>query len=165
MADDEWKEETFDDDGTKTRERARPIVVGLDFSGVARQALAWAIEQALRIGSELHTVYVVDRRLHKGDLAADPTVLKTELAQIHAEAGAELARQVDDEHRARIGHIIEHIRIGSAADEIVAVAAEVAASLIVVGSHGAGAIERLLLGSTAERVVRRAHCPVVVVKH
>ncbi|MCE9572725.1 MAG: universal stress protein [Deltaproteobacteria bacterium] len=165
MADDEWKEETFDDEGTATRERARPIVVALDFSAVARHALAWAIDQALRTGSELHTVHVVDRRLHKGDLSADPTALKTELAQVHAEAGAELARQLDDEHRAKLGHVIEHIRVGSPAEEILAVATEVVASAIVVGSHGHGALERALLGSTAERVVRRATCPVVVIKH
>ncbi len=162
MADDDWKEETFDDEGTATR--ARPIVVGLDFSGVARHALHWAIEQAVRTGSELHTVHVIDRRLHKGDLSASPAALKTELAQVHAEAGAELARQLDDDQRARL-LVHEHVRIGRAADEIVALATELAASLIVVGSHGHTGLERALLGSTAERTVRHAGCPVVVVKH
>lgn len=97
-------------------------------------------------------------------MSASPAALKTELT-VHAEAGAELARQLDDDQRARLP-VHEHVRIGRAADEIVvALATELAASLIVVGSHGHTGLERALLGSTAERTVRHAGCPVVVVKH
>ena len=160
MADhqDEWT------DNTVKREPVRPVLVALDFSGHARQALAWALDYAGRTGNEVHTIHVVDRRLHRGDLAADATSLRNELAQIHAEAAAELRAQVSDEHRARVAGVYEHIAIGSPADEILGLAAAIDVGLIIVGSHGRGAVERLLIGSTAEKVVRGAKGPVTVVK-
>lgn len=154
---DEWKDDTV------RREPIRPILVALDFSAVSRQALAWALDYAMKSACEVHTVHVVDRRLHRGDLAADPAALRNELAQIHAEAAAELKRQVDDEQRKQV-LLHEHIAIGGPADEILAVAADLGAGMIVVGSHGKGAVERLLVGSTAEKVVRGARCTVVVVR-
>jgi len=144
---------------------SRPILVALDFSEVSRQALAWAIAYAAASRAEVHTVHVVDRHFHRGDLAADPSALKRGLDQVHAEAAAELKRQVTDEHRARVTALHEHVAIGRPPDEILAVATEIDAGLIVLGSHGKGAVERALLGSVAERVVRGARCPVVVVKH
>lgn len=57
-----------------------------------------------------------------------------------------------------------HTRIGSAASAILALAKSVGADLIVVGSHGYSGVERLLLGSTSELVVRRAGCPVHVAR-
>jgi nucleotide-binding universal stress UspA family protein len=154
---DEWKDDTV------RRDPARPVLVAVDFSAVSRHALAWAIEHAQRYMCALHTIHVVDRRLHRGDLAADPSALKNSLAQVHAEAAAELKRAVDDDQRKQV-LLHEHVAIGSAGDEIVAVAGDIGAGLIVVGSHGKGPLERLLLGSTAERVVRNARCTVVVVR-
>jgi nucleotide-binding universal stress UspA family protein len=154
---DEWKDDTV------RREPVRPMLVALDFSAVSRVALAWALEYAVHHACEVHTIHVIDRRLHRGDLAADPVSLKNELAQVHAEAAAELKRAVDEDVR-RAMLLKEHISIGSAADEILNVARDLRAGMIVVGSHGKGPIERLLLGSTAERVVRGAKCTVIVVR-
>jgi nucleotide-binding universal stress UspA family protein len=54
---------------------------------------------------------------------------------------------------------------GSASDEILRVAEEIRADLIVLGTHGRKGLSRLLLGSVAEQVLRRARCPVVSVRH
>jgi nucleotide-binding universal stress UspA family protein len=75
---------------------------------------------------------------------------------------------VDQAQRARrYGAVeVENIVVeGRAATEIVRVARERGADLIVVGSHGRGPVLRAVLGSTADRVVRTAHCPVMVVAH
>ena len=56
------------------------------------------------------------------------------------------------------------LRAGAAHQEIVALATDERADLIVIGTHGRGAIERALLGSVAERVVRLARCPVLTVR-
>jgi universal stress protein A len=56
------------------------------------------------------------------------------------------------------------IRVGNPFEEIVNAAKETGVDLIVIGSHGSGGLGRLLLGSTAERVIQYAPCPVLVVK-
>jgi hypothetical protein len=57
-----------------------------------------------------------------------------------------------------------HARIGKPAEEILRIAAEVGADMVFIGSHGKTGIERVLLGSVSERVVREAKCPVMVVR-
>jgi nucleotide-binding universal stress UspA family protein len=57
-----------------------------------------------------------------------------------------------------------HVRVGDAAKEVVNLAEEIGVGLIAVGSRGRGRIERLLMGSVSDAVVRHAHCPVMVVR-
>ncbi|MDQ3791148.1 MAG: universal stress protein [Actinomycetota bacterium] len=57
-----------------------------------------------------------------------------------------------------------HLRLGGVADEIVGLADELEAGLVVVGSRGRGRIRRTLAGSVSESVFRDAHCPVMVVR-
>jgi nucleotide-binding universal stress UspA family protein len=57
-----------------------------------------------------------------------------------------------------------HLSMGKADHEIVALAEEIAAGLIVMGSKGRGGIRRALMGSVSDAVVRHAHCPVLVVR-
>jgi nucleotide-binding universal stress UspA family protein len=70
-------------------------------------------------------------------------------------------------HRTSIGehvHFFVHVRIGRPADEILALASEVGADLIIIGSKGVTGIERLMLGSVSEQVVREAKCTVEVAR-
>jgi nucleotide-binding universal stress UspA family protein len=60
--------------------------------------------------------------------------------------------------------VFVHARIGHPAKEILDVAYEVGADLMFIGSHGKTGVERFLLGSVSERVVREARCPVMVVR-
>jgi nucleotide-binding universal stress UspA family protein len=57
-----------------------------------------------------------------------------------------------------------HLRMGKVALEIVALAEELGAGLIVMGSRGLGGVRRSLMGSVSDSVVRHAHCPVLVVR-
>jgi hypothetical protein len=57
-----------------------------------------------------------------------------------------------------------HVRIGDPVTEILRLAEEIGASLILVGSHGRQGVQRVLLGSVSERVVREALCPVTVAR-
>jgi nucleotide-binding universal stress UspA family protein len=61
-------------------------------------------------------------------------------------------------------HFFVHARIGKPAEEILYLASEIGADLIMVGTHDHTTLERMLLGSTAARVVREAGCPVIVVR-
>lgn len=138
-------------------------VVAIDFSAVGRRALHWAIEQVAMAGGSLHAVHVVDRHWRASDLESDATALAREIADVERLAGGEL-RALVAEHHGRVPAIHEHVAVGKPADEIVRVARELGAQMIVIGSHGHDAVAHLLVGSVAERVVRTAHCTVVVVK-
>jgi nucleotide-binding universal stress UspA family protein len=78
-----------------------------------------------------------------------------------AEAGEELERTAAALTNAKIDKRIE---VGDVAGTICRVAADLHTDVIVVGSHGRGAIERILLGSVSEQIVRHAPCPVLVVR-
>ena len=144
--------------------RPRVVLVAVDFSALSRKALAWALDYALAAPCHLHTVHVVDRRWKLADLRADLDSLRAELVDVHDAAVAELGPLVTEEDRAGIGSLHEHVRVGDPAAEIVALAGELAADLVVVGSHGGDALRRMFTGGTANKVVRDAACPVVVVK-
>jgi nucleotide-binding universal stress UspA family protein len=83
-------------------------------------------------------------------------------AGLERDTVSELQERIPDEARAGC-RIEEHVRFGQAHGEILTVAEAESADLIVLGSHGRGALERLVFGSTVRKVVRAARCPVLVV--
>lgn len=135
-------------------------VVAYDFSGSGDWALSRAIEAASRAPQHiLHIVTVLDPHERLAIVATEPPTWET----------ADVVRDMLNRYVAQaIGlHQITthlHVRIGKAANEVLELAAEVGAELIFVGSHGKTGIERVLLGSTSERIVREARCPVLVAR-
>ncbi|MFN8545829.1 MAG: universal stress protein [Candidatus Binatia bacterium] len=132
------------------------ILVPLDFSPSATFALDWAEEFARRLDAELVLLHVNQPGavLPGSDLARNEDALaRAELDRI---AQALVARG----RRARA-----LVRPGSPSEEIVRLAAEERVGLIVMGTHGRSDVAHLLLGSVADRVVRRAACPVLTVRH
>jgi nucleotide-binding universal stress UspA family protein len=75
---------------------------------------------------------------------------------------AELSRRVETLWATKPLKITAHIRAGKAASSILQTAADIDADLIVVGTHRRGGVEKLVLGSVADSVLREAHCPVLV---
>ncbi len=140
------------------------ILLAVDGSEEAMLAARAAVELAEKTGSELHVVYV-------GEL---PVVYRPELHGYQAilEEHRIAARRQLEEQVERVtatgGSVAQaHLRtgpVGRPDEQIVALAEEAGAGLIVVGSRGLGGLKRLLLGSVSESVVRHAHCPVLVVR-
>ena len=161
---DEFKDEpTYGERTNPGAARPRVVLVAVDFSATARHALAWAFDYAAHTASALHTLHVIDRRWSPADLLADAGAVQRDVAAAEAAAAAEL-RLLTDDARARVGALHEHVSVGKPADEILRLAHELGADLVVVGSHSLDAIAHLFVGSVAERVVRGASCPVVVVR-
>ncbi|MCA9679101.1 MAG: universal stress protein [Kofleriaceae bacterium] len=150
--------------GDEVGHSPRVVLVAIDFSDPSRKALHWALELARVVPCHLHTVHVVDKRWRLSDLRADIDALRAEMVDVHDAAAAELAPLVDADARRWLGSLHEHVTVGDPAGEIIALGKEISADMIVVGSHGGDALERLLVGSVARKVVRDASCPVVVVK-
>lgn len=144
-------------------EPPRRILVPVDFSEHARQALLYGDALADRTGAELHVLHVVPEMTF-------PDPYFAEAAQIRAMARAAQERvpeALDRAVREVLGDDAEvrtHLEPGSPAKTIVDVAEEKSVDLVVMSSHGRTGLERMLIGSVAEGVVRRAPCPVLTVK-
>lgn len=141
------------------------IVVGFDFSHSGRAALERAIGVALRAPWHvLHIVCAIHPRMpipalptHHVDFAYADRVAQA----VSDEVGAELRAMQTSQSIT----FFVHARIGKKpAHEILAVAEDVGADLIIVGSKGLTGLERAMLGSTAERIVREAGCTVEVAR-
>jgi nucleotide-binding universal stress UspA family protein len=142
------------------------IVVAVDFSETSSHALNEAIAAARQRGpAQLHVTTVID---HEGaDLfpAAERHVRLVELAdQVRERLATEVKRAIArDAAEARPATFI-HVRVGHVADQIANLAVEIAADLVVVGTHGRRGLRRWVMGSVAEKTVRLAPCPVLVVR-
>ena len=133
------------------------IVVPVDFSAASEKALEVGVE-LVGDRSGLHLIHVIrpyyplDYDAVVGTLDYDAFARSVEERLERLVATLELGG----------AHI--HTPIGEPGHEIVGLAEEVGAGLIVMPSHGRTGVKRVVLGSVAERVVRRAHCPVLVLR-
>jgi nucleotide-binding universal stress UspA family protein len=150
------------------------ILLATDGSREAELAGQTAADLAQKTGSELHMVHVF------GIAPVGPPVYPsaTEFEGVEQEEAEAEQPQRISEQRARevldaeakkvrsVGGTVaeEHLVEGRVAPEIVALAEEIGAGLIVLGSRGRGGIRRALMGSVSDSIVRHAHCPVLVVR-
>jgi len=144
------------------------ILVATDGSREAELASSSAAELAERTGSELHIVYVGHIPLiyyeSPGAWALDPDLR----SRMQERAGEETKARLDEQVR-RVredgGEVAEaHARLGRPDAEIVGLAEELGAGLVVIGSRGLGPLRSALMGSVSHSVVRHARCPVMVVR-
>ncbi|WP_437718256.1 universal stress protein [Sorangium sp. So ce448] len=144
------------------------VVVGIDFSEPSNRALDQALESACcRENAEVHGVYVEPESWVGVGLSRAPMVAtKPEVAlqQLQQRASERVSAMGDKLDGGRLKRVVVHFRRGDAAENIAQLAADLDADLVVVGSHGYRGLERLLLGSVAERVSRLARCPVWIVR-
>lgn len=137
------------------------ILLATDGSEEAELATRTAIDLATSTSSELHVLYVGRPYI----VEAGEEMLHSQYEQLKQEWQGVLDEQVNRIDAGGATVTQAHLRIGHREDEeIVAVAEEVGAGLIVMGSRGLGGIRRALMGSVSDSVVRHAHCPVLVVR-
>ena len=151
------------------------ILLASDSSDTAAHAMDLAVELCEQTGSQLHLVYV-------GEDAYSATLISSEAANLEGVAredpvlieqlqqqSDQMARRVLDTEVQKVreagGTVAQaHLRMGKADIEIVELAKEIDAGLLILGSRGSGMIKRALIGSVSDSVVRHAHCPVTVVR-
>jgi nucleotide-binding universal stress UspA family protein len=138
------------------------IVVGVDGSDAAKAATRVALELAGAAGDSI--VFVTAWRELRGDFGLPyASLLAPDVVDVEREWAEETLAAAEAEAK-QVGIPAEALsRHGRPAHEIVAVARERDARLIVVGSHGFGPVEGLLLGSVSAGVLGHAPCPVMVV--
>jgi nucleotide-binding universal stress UspA family protein len=143
------------------------ILLATDGSEDAQLAAQTAVEMSKKLDSELDVVYVEPMpERHSGRMMRFPVNLPAEVVQsVEQEAKVKLEEQVHKIKQAGGNVAQTYPRAGLPDAEIVALAEDLGAGLIVMGSRGLGGIKRALMGSVSEAVVRHAHCPVMVVRH
>ena len=133
------------------------ILQPTDFSARSRSAFDLASALARDYGAHLIVVHVRPPTLMGGEVQA----LITKTDEVERDLRAELDKLAPHDPATRIDRLLEQ---GDAATEILRTAKVTACDIIVMGSHGRTGLSRLLMGSVAEAVSRRAHCPVITVK-
>jgi nucleotide-binding universal stress UspA family protein len=143
----------------------RRIVIAVDFSDMSADVLRFARDLLGDGPGEMHLLHVVPDPLQQ------PWTVEA--------VGIDFAKLQDDwleDAHTRLKALIEQeglaaasvtpvVLLGRAPDTIVAYANQVKADAIVMGTHGYGPVRRFILGSTAERVLRHAACPVLTIPH
>jgi nucleotide-binding universal stress UspA family protein len=139
------------------------ILVPLDFSKPSRLALRFARKWAVRFGSEVRLLHVIEPAKTFVAFESEPFTCPLPTAQLHEQARIELEELAREEFPESVKTSVL-VREGVAFDQITTVAREMAADLIIIATHGHTGLSRALMGSTAERVVRHAPCPVLTLR-
>jgi len=142
------------------------VLVATDFSEPSDAACAYARELAIRFGATLHVIHVV-QTVPPGAFGMEGYIV----------IGPQLQKEMEDDARQRLDELVmdsDHsgpaiatavIVASSPASAIIGYAAAHRIDLVVLGTHGRGALAHVIMGSVAETVVRLAPCPVLTVKH
>jgi universal stress protein A len=139
------------------------ILVPIDFSVHSKVALSYAILIAQRFGASLHLIYVVEPTIYPADLGFGQVVLPGVEDELREKGAEELEGLIEREIGRRV-RATSVVRTGNPHQEILREAEEKQADLIIVATHGHTGVEHMLFGSTADRVVRHATCPVLTVR-
>ena len=136
------------------------ILFPTDFSDTAAWSLGYVRALASRFGARVHLLHVVPDPVSQdwaGEAAgfSIPDLRKTWIAEAERQLAEIPLNGIETERAARVGHAFV---------EIIRYARENEIDLIVMGTHGRGAVSHMLLGSVAEKVVRKAPCPVLTVR-
>ncbi|GAC1584154.1 MAG: universal stress protein [Polyangiales bacterium] len=141
----------------------RTILVPVDFGEACEKSLEVALDLAITLHAKVHVLHVYQIPVYgfpDGALMAGPEVA-TRLGE-SAQKGLD---HLVERHRSRGVAIATTLRQGTAHEEIVSVGADIGADLIVLGTHGRGAIAHALLGSVTDRVVRTSPIPVMTIRY
>lgn len=139
------------------------ILLATDFSEAARIAGEHAKLLAKRLRADLHILHVMENPLINLTLADSYTFPDEILRQAEIDARKHLELSLTPKQREDFNAVLS-VRAGSPFVEIVRYGREQHINLIILGTRGRGPIAHLLLGSVAEQVLRKATCPVLVVR-
>jgi nucleotide-binding universal stress UspA family protein len=144
------------------------VLVASDFGEASDAALLYGLQLARAFGATLHVVHVIeDISGRLGDIPNPEAYIdygrwRQEAVQA---AEADLKARLSDEDRRQLGATATAVLARTVAPAILTYARDHQVDLIVAGTHGRGALAHLVMGSVAERLVRQAPCPVLVVRH
>ena len=139
------------------------ILVPIDFSDYSKKALQYTVRFGKQFNSEISLLYVIEPIIYPADLSMGQMVIPKADIDIGEKAEEELKVLAMSE----IGELLNYkvlVKTGKPFMEIIDTAKEIDADLIIISTHGHTGVEHLLFGSTSEKVVRKAPCPVLTMR-
>ncbi|MDP4115461.1 MAG: universal stress protein [Bacteroidota bacterium] len=141
----------------------KKILVPIDFSDYSKNAFRYSIEFCKCFESEIILIYVIEPVVYPPDFSMGQIAFPTVDMQMDKRALEELEKLAKSEIPA--GQKIRTIvKTGKPFIEIIDTAVEEDVDLIIISSHGHSGVQHIIFGSTAEKVVRKASCPVLTVR-
>jgi universal stress protein A len=140
----------------------RSVLVPTDFSQYSEKALEYAIPLAKQFGARLTLLHVIEPVATPDFEGAFPLALENARAREVCESALKVLSEKFGNEPALIERRV--VRQGRAFHEIANAARELKSDLIIIATHGYTGLKHTFMGSTAERVVRHAPCPVLVVR-
>jgi len=138
------------------------ILVPIDFSDYSKNALKYAAKFAATFNAKLYLIYVIEPVIYPADFSMGQVALPAVDVDMNTRAKEELEQLAKREITGL--EVVSLIKTGKPFVEIVETAMEEDIDLILIATHGHTGIEHVLFGSTAEKVVRKAPCPVLTIR-
>jgi nucleotide-binding universal stress UspA family protein len=139
------------------------ILVPIDFSDYSKSALRYAVNFAKLFDAEIILVYVVEPVIYPPDFSMGQIAIPTVTTEFDVRAKEELNKLAKNEIPSQV-KVSTVIKTGKPFIEIIDTAVETNVDLIIIATHGHSGVEQILFGSTAEKVVRKAPCPVLTLR-
>jgi nucleotide-binding universal stress UspA family protein len=137
------------------------IVIPIDFSKATAKLVNYAIFMAEKLSATLHFVHVAE--INQGhDMLLGSSVFGNIREKIIAAAKERMANLLEDNSERCKEGCTGKVVNGDIVDAIIDYATSEKADLIIISTHGAKGLEKILLGSVAERVIRKSPCPTLV---
>lgn len=141
----------------------KKVLVPIDFSDYSKSALKYAVNFCKKFDAEIILIYVIEPVIYPPDFSMGQIAIPSVNAEWDERAKQELEKlaKSDITKDARIKTII---KTGKPFIEVIETAGELDVDLIIIATHGHSGVEHILFGSTAEKVVRKAPCPVLTLR-
>lgn len=141
----------------------KKVLVPIDFSDYSKSSLKYAVNFAKNFNASLVLVYVVEPVIYPPDFSMGQIAIPAAGIEMDKRAKEELNKLAEKEIPSDL-NVKKIIKTGKPFVEIVETAAEEDVDLIIIATHGHTGVEHILFGSTAEKVVRKAPCPVLTLR-
>ncbi len=138
------------------------VVVPVDFSTNTDKVVEYALSVADKLGADVLFLHVVNDYLGH-DMMLGHAAFLGMAKDLEMQAKERMANMVID-HEGREHGVSGKVLVGDAASEIIKYAQSQKADMIIIGTHGVKGLEKILIGSTADQVAKKADCPVLLFK-
>jgi nucleotide-binding universal stress UspA family protein len=141
----------------------KKVLVPVDFSDYSKSSLRYAVNFAKHFNADICLVYVVEPMVYPPDFSMGQIAIPSVDIEMDKRAAEELSNLAKKEIPPEV-KFKTIVKTGKPFVEIIETAAEEDVDLIIIATHGHTGIEHVLFGSTAEKVVRKAPCPVLTLR-